>query len=77
MGHQKSLEEAGERKQEALKLLIEAEEREKGLEHQIKELAGKLPFEDRKQARRNWMANGRPLRPGKRPTGKRRKYIMK
>lgn len=50
VGHQKSLEEAGERKQEALKLLIEAEEREKGLEHQIKELAGKLPFEDRKQA---------------------------
>ncbi|MCD8168288.1 MAG: SMC family ATPase [Clostridiales bacterium] len=50
VGHQKFLEEAGERKQEALKLLIEAEEREKGLEHQIKELAGKLPFEDRKQA---------------------------
>lgn len=50
VGHQKSLEEAGEKKQQALKLLIEAEEREKGLEHQIKELAGKLPFEDRKQA---------------------------
>lgn len=51
VGHQKSLEEAGEKKQQVLKLLIEAEEREKGLEEQIKELAGKLPFKDRNQAR--------------------------
>ena len=51
LGHQKSLEEAGEKKQQVLKLLIEAEEREKGLEEQIKELAGKLPFKDRNQAR--------------------------
>ena len=51
MGHQKSLEEAGEKRQQVLKLLIEAEEREKGLEDQIKELAGKLPFKDRNQAR--------------------------
>ena len=51
VGHQKSLEEAGEKRQQVLKLLIEAEEREKGLEDQIKELAGKLPFKDRNQAR--------------------------
>lgn len=50
VGHQKSLEEAGEKRQQVLKLLIEAEEREKGLEEQIKELAGKLPFKDRNQA---------------------------
>lgn len=50
VGHQKSLEEAGEKRQQVLKLLIEAEEREKGLEDQIKELAGKLPFKDRNQA---------------------------
>uniref|UniRef100_UPI003566F2C4 AAA family ATPase n=1 Tax=Enterocloster aldenensis TaxID=358742 RepID=UPI003566F2C4 len=50
LGHQKSMEEAGEKKQQVLKLLIEAEEREKGLEEQIKELAGKLPFKDRNQA---------------------------
>lgn len=51
VGHQKSLEEAGEKRQQVLKLLNEAEEREKGLEDQIKELAGKLPFKDRNQAR--------------------------
>ena len=51
VGHQKSLEEAGEKRQQVLKLLIEAEEREKGLQDQIKELAGKLPFKDRNQAR--------------------------
>ena len=51
VGHQKSLEEAGEKRQQVLKLLIEAEEREKGLEDQIKELAGKLPFKDMNQAR--------------------------
>ncbi len=51
VGHQKSLEEAGETRQQVLTLLIEAEEREKGLEDQIKELAGKLPFKDRNQAR--------------------------
>ncbi len=50
VGHQKSLEEAGEKRQQVLKLLIEAEEREKGLQDQIKELAGKLPFKDRNQA---------------------------
>lgn len=47
---QKALEEAGEKRQQTQRLLIEATEREKGLERQLNELAGTLPFEDRKAA---------------------------
>lgn len=46
----KSMETAREKRQQAQALLIEAGERQKGLERQLKELAENLPFRDRKQA---------------------------
>ena len=49
-GRRKSMEDAGEKRQNAQKLLIEAQEFQKGLDRQLKELAETLPFEDRDQA---------------------------
>lgn len=46
----KAMEGAAQRRQQAQALLIEAGERQKGLERQLKELAENLPFKDRKQA---------------------------
>lgn len=46
----KAAEAAGHRRQQAQTLLIEAEERQKGLDRQIKELEKSLPYKERNQA---------------------------
>ncbi|MFR3648463.1 MAG: AAA family ATPase [Enterocloster aldenensis] len=78
VGHQKSLEEAGEKRQPVLKLLIEAEERGKGPGGSDKGAGRKnSPLRTGTRPGRNWPANGRLLRQGRRRSGKRKKPILR